>query len=146
MCERTLIPIHPLPRGWTLPLPHKQRSRAAEKFPMAAVLMWATSKFLMDGSMIAEERARDCHESRVTGRERRGPLVGCHMMLPEGAQGFLQGSPFSCDPTSLPISPFYNNFSMISISQTPNFYVLKPGNTEVKKTKQTNQQMRGHLY
>ena len=68
------------------------------------------------------------------------------MMLPEGAQGFLQGSPFSCDPTSLPISPFYNNFSMISISQTPNFYVLKPGNTEVKKTKQTNQQMRGHLY
>ena len=84
LCERTLVPIHPLPRGWTFPLPHKQRSRAAEKFPMAAVLMWATSKFLMDGSTITEEGARDCHESRATGRERRGLSVGVSHDVPKG--------------------------------------------------------------
>lgn len=58
---------------------------------MAAVLTCAMSKFLMDGSTITAERARDCHESRETGRERRGLSVGHHTMFPKGAPGLLLG-------------------------------------------------------
>jgi hypothetical protein len=43
-----------------------------EKLLVAAVLMWATSKCLMDGSTITEDRARVCQESEVTERQNRG--------------------------------------------------------------------------
>lgn len=34
--------------------------------------MWATSKFLKDGSTTTTEGARDCHDPRATRRESRG--------------------------------------------------------------------------
>lgn len=102
--------------------------------------MWATSKFLMDGSTITEERARGCHESRVT---RRGSRDGqsrpvfprgtepaeCHPVPPEGSPWahcswlpFL--SPLLHSPTIF-ITSFYEPCS-----------VLKPRKTKVKN-KQT---------
>lgn len=56
-------------------LPNKQKSRATEKSLVAAVLIWATSKFLMDGSRTTDEGARDCHASRAARRESGGQSV-----------------------------------------------------------------------
>ena len=64
MAETLLYPL------WAIPLPCRQKSWAKEKLLVAAVLIWATSKCLMDESIIAEERGRVCQEFGATGRER----------------------------------------------------------------------------
>lgn len=64
------------------------------------MLTWATSKFLIDGSTIAEERARGCHESKVT---RRGSRDG------QSCTVFPWGT-LLVVAISFSTSPFSNNF------------------------------------
>lgn len=99
---------------WKLPLPDRQRSRAAEKSLVAAVLTWATAKVLMDGSTITEERARDCHESRVTRRESGGQSGTRSFHLGHKARGVPPDAPkrqpqgtLLSVPIPLSILPFY---------------------------------------
>lgn len=65
---------------WGIPLPCKQKSWAREKFLVAEMLMWATSKCLMDGSIITEDRARVCQESKATERQNRIITCGYHQV------------------------------------------------------------------
>ena len=66
-----LRPCHTF-SGGLIPLPCKQKSWTMEKLLVAAVLTWATSKCLMDGSTTTEDRARVCQESEATERQKRG--------------------------------------------------------------------------
>ena len=135
--------------AWRPPLPNKQRSRAAEKSLIAAMLMWATSKFLMDGSRTTDERARVCHESRAPSGEHRGQLshtvftwcmkiAECHLMSPMGSprapssQSLLQCDTFLYLPSI--IQPFIKSF--YGPSFVPQLRV-----TKVKKTHRINKSM-----